>query len=62
MKKITEYLNPQHIPVLVVDQHLFAIAKTVQWTFSEIFGEDRFLVMLGGLHIEMALLAAMGMA
>ena len=27
VKKITEYLNPQQIPVLVVDQPLFAIQK-----------------------------------
>ncbi len=32
----------------------------MQWTFPELFREERFLVMLGGLHIEMALWATMG--
>ena len=29
--------------------------KKMQWTFPDIFGEDKFVVMLGGLHIETAL-------
>ena len=29
-------------------------------TFPEIFGEDKFVVMLGGLHFEMALWSTMG--
>eukprot|EP00745_Piridium_sociabile_P034704 TRINITY_DN5991_c0_g1_i13.p1 TRINITY_DN5991_c0_g1~~TRINITY_DN5991_c0_g1_i13.p1 ORF type:complete len:843 (-),score=177.10 TRINITY_DN5991_c0_g1_i13:511-3039(-) len=32
----------------------------MQWTFPDIFGEDKFVVMLGGLHIEMALWSTMG--
>lgn len=32
----------------------------MQWTFPEIFGEDKFVILLGGLHIKMALWAAMG--
>ena len=60
VKQLTEYLNPQQLPVLVVDQPLYDIAKKMQWTFPEIYGEDKFLVMLGGLHIEMALWATMG--
>lgn len=32
----------------------------MQWTFPETFGEDKFAVMLGGLHIEMALWAIPG--
>uniref|UniRef100_UPI00358F24FE uncharacterized protein n=1 Tax=Myxine glutinosa TaxID=7769 RepID=UPI00358F24FE len=60
VKKTTEFLNPQQIPIMAVDQPLFDIAKKMQWTFPELFGEDTFLVMLGGLHIEMALWATMG--
>jgi hypothetical protein len=37
-----------------VDQPVYDLAKKLQWTFPDIFGEDNFLVMLGGLHIEMA--------
>ncbi len=32
----------------------------MQWTFPDIFGEDKFVVMFGGLHIEMALWSTMG--
>jgi hypothetical protein len=32
----------------------------MQWTFPDNFGEDKFVVMLGGLHIEMALWSTMG--
>lgn len=60
VKKTTEHFNPHQVPVLVVDQPLYDLAKKMQWTFPDIFGEDKFLVMLGGLHIEMALWSTMG--
>jgi len=60
VKKTTEHLNPNQVPVLVVDQPLYDLAKKMQWTFPDIYGEDKFLVMLGGLHIEMALWSTMG--
>ena len=46
--------------MLVVDQPLYAIAKTIQWTIEEKFGEDIFVVLLRGLHIEMALWSTNG--
>lgn len=60
VKETTEHLNPHQVPVLVVDQPLYDLAKKMQWTFPDIFGEDKFVVMLGGLHIEMALWSTMG--
>ncbi len=36
-----------------VDQPLFAIAKNIQWKWPLDYGEDKFLIMFGGLHIEM---------
>ncbi|WAQ99042.1 hypothetical protein MAR_023415 [Mya arenaria] len=36
-----------------MDQPLFAIAKTIQWNFTATNGEDKYLIMAGGLHIEM---------
>jgi len=32
----------------------------MQWTFPDLFVEDKFVVMLGGLHIEVALWSTMG--
>ena len=60
VKKTTEHINPHQAPVLVVDQPLYGLAKKMKWTFPDIFGEDKFVVMLGGLHIEMALWSTMG--
>jgi len=51
----TDYLNTGQIPVMAFDQPLFALAKYVQWSWPLSHGEDSFVVMFGGLHIEMAL-------
>ena len=59
-RKATEYLNPGQIPVTTVDQPLFAIAKSVQWNWPDTHGESRHVVMLGGLHLEMALWSTVG--
>ena len=48
-------LNPGQIPVTVCDQPLFAIAKFVQWKWPVTYGKEVRIVMLGGLHKEMAL-------
>ena len=50
-----DYLNPGQICVFAVDQPLYALAKTVQWKWPDTHGEDKFVIMLGGLHIRMAL-------
>lgn len=60
MQKATELLNPGQIPVTVCDQPLFAIAKFVQWNWPSTHGENLHVVMLGGLHIEMALWSLCG--
>ena len=43
-----------------VDQPLFAIAKQIQWKFPNEYGEDNFVVWLGGLHLEKASFAMLG--
>ena len=60
IERALEHLNPGQVPVLTVDQPLFAIAKIIQWNWPESYGEDKFVVLLGGLHIEMAILATLG--
>lgn len=55
IKGITEFLNPGQIPVMTCDCPLFAKAKFIQWKWPTQYGEDKFLVMFGGLHIEMGL-------
>ena len=51
-----QHVNPSQIPVLTADQPLFALAKQIQWTWPSTFGEGHFVIMFGGLHIEMAIL------
>ena len=53
VKKAVEVLNPGQTPVIACDQPLFMIAKQIQWMWTEQYGEDSFVVMLGGLHIKM---------
>ena len=59
-KKAIEVLNPGQTPVIACDQPLFMIAKQIQWMWPEQYGEGSFMVMLGGLHIKMKLLKALG--
>ena len=49
------HLNAGQVPVLALDQPLYAIAKQIQWTWPATLGEDHFVVMFGGLHIEMTI-------
>ena len=56
VKTSVQYLNPGQIPVLAADQPLFALAKQIQWTRPATHEEDQFVIMFGGLDIEMAVL------
>lgn len=58
--KNTEFLNSGQIPVMAVDQPLFAIAKRIQWQYPAEFGEGKFMVMFGAFHIEKTFLAVLG--
>ena len=60
LKRAIKFLNPIQIPVVALDQPLFALAKMVQWKWPETHGEDKYVVMFGGLHLEMALWSTLG--
>ena len=51
---------PGQVPVLTLDQPLFTIAKQIQWNWPDVYGEEQFVILLGGLHIEMAALTTLG--
>ena len=55
LKQAITFLHPGQVPVIALDQPLVALAKMVQWKWPETHGEDKYVVMFGGLHIEMAL-------
>ena len=54
------HLNPDQVPVITADQPIYALAKQVQWHWPDKYGEDKFVVMFGGLHIEMAGFRSLG--
>ena len=53
--RITYYVSGNQVPVLAADQPVYAIAKNLQWRFPALYGEDKIIIMMGGLHIEMAI-------
>lgn len=54
LRNITDLLNPGQIPVMWIDQPLFALAKLLQWNSPSLYGEDKLVVMFGPFHIEQA--------
>ena len=53
--KAVQHLNPGQA---AFDQPLYALAKEIQWMNPDMIGEEKLVVMLGGLHIELAALKA----
>ena len=60
VRNAVEYINAGQTPVLTFDQPLFALVKQIQWKWPEKYGEEKIVVMFGGLHIEMAALKTIG--
>lgn len=60
IKQITSFLNTDQIPVMCVDQPLFTIAKTLQWNWPDLYGEDKFVILFGPFHIEQSFLKILG--
>ena len=60
LQRTTHFLNDNQTPVVTYDQPLYAIAKSIQWHFPSTHGEDKFVIMLGGLHTKMAALKVIG--
>ena len=60
VKDAVDICNPGQVPVITADQPLYAIAKEIQWAWPECYGEERFVVLFGGLLIEMAALKVLG--
>jgi len=51
---IVSTVNNGQAPVITADQPVYAVAKYIQWKYPDRYGEDKMVVMMGGLHIEMA--------
>ena len=59
VQRAVRLLNPGQVPVLTLDQPLFTIAKQIQWNWPDVYVEDNFVILLGGLPIEMAALTTL---
>ena len=55
VRKAVQHLYAGQTPVVTLYQPLYAIAKQIQWKWP-----NKFVVMFGGLHIEMAALRTLG--
>ena len=52
VKEITSYLNPCQIPVSACDCPIFSKSKCIQWKWPVTHGQDKMIIMFGGLHLE----------
>ena len=60
VKKAIGFLNPDQTPVCTLDQPLYAISKNLQWYLPKEFGSSQLVLILGSLHVEMAMLSTIG--
>ena len=52
VQKCIQFLNPGQTPVIGADQPLYTFAKQTQRKFPAVLGEDKYVVLMGALHIE----------
>lgn len=60
VKSLVHHVNPDQVPVVTLDQPLFALAKQIQWNWPATNGEEKYVIMMGELHIEMASFKVLG--
>lgn len=60
IKIAVNILNPIQVPVFTLDQPLYALAKQIMCTWPDTHGENDVVIMLEGMHIEMATLSRIG--
>ena len=61
VKQAVNHVNPNQTSVTALDQPLYAIAKKIQWNWTNVYGEENFVIMMGVLHTEMAASKTLGM-
>ena len=61
IQKVVHKVNPRQFPIFTTNQPIYTLLKQMQCKFSNGFGEDAFIIMMGGLHIGMAMLQVLGL-
>ena len=59
VRKTVEIINPGQVSIITANQPLYTLtmlAKQIQWSWPDTYGENHFVVIFGGLHIEMTIL------
>ena len=60
IKTAVDILNPGQVPVITADQPLYTLAKQIQWNWPQTHGEDYFVILFAGFHIEKASFNTLG--
>ena len=60
VKAVVTHLHPEQAPVIVADQPMYSLAKKLQWNFPATHGEDKYVVFLGGMHVELTVDKCLG--
>ena len=56
IQQVVHKVNPGQIPATIADQLVYVLFKQIQSKFSNDFVVDALIIMIGGLHIEIAML------
>ena len=57
VKRTIQGINPCQVRVIIADQLVYEFLKHIQWNNPNTFNENSFAIMMGGLYLEMAMLA-----
>ena len=60
IKRAVDIVNPGQVPVITAVQPLYTPAKQIQWNWPQTHGEDYFVILFAGFHIEKASFNTLG--
>ena len=52
IEKIVAFKNPQPVPAVAKGQPIYNSMKQVQWQYPNRFGKEKFVIIMGGLHMK----------
>ena len=61
VQRTIQDINPSQVLVITADLSGYTLLKQIQWKYSNTFGKDSFAITMGGLHLEIATVAVLGL-
>ena len=61
VQRTIQDINPSQVLVITADLSVYTLLKQIQWKYSNTFGKDSFAITMGGLHLEIATVAVLGL-